>query len=96
MKGRKCAFVKGGLLNGYLGKEIGLKVKDLKTPCKRSSGRKKMDAEVVVVEESSRSLRQLRIERLNDPIQLSRETRCVRVVLHGRKDVAIAMTQCTG
>ena len=90
VKGRKCAFVKGGLLNRYLGKValsneieyhvcwwMALKVKDLKTPCKRLSGRKKTDAEVVVVERSSRSLRQLRRERLNDPIKLSWKTRCV-------------------
>eukprot|EP00957_Ditylum_brightwellii_P197499 15047547-Ditylum_brightwellii.AAC.1 len=60
VKGRKCAFVKGGSLNRYLGKValsdeveysvfwwMALKVKDFKTPCKRLSGRKKMDAEVV-------------------------------------------------
>ena len=59
MKGRKCAFVKGGLLNRYLGKValsdeveyrvcqwMALKVKDLKRPCKILSGRKKTDAEV--------------------------------------------------
>eukprot|EP00957_Ditylum_brightwellii_P097386 7417312-Ditylum_brightwellii.AAC.1 len=75
---------------------MALKVKDLKTPCKRSSGRKKRNAEVVVVEESSRSLRQLRREKLNDPIELSRKTRCVRVVLHERKDVVIDLKQHTG
>eukprot|EP00957_Ditylum_brightwellii_P156926 11943780-Ditylum_brightwellii.AAC.1 len=51
---------------------------------------------MVVVEESSRSLRQLRIERLNNPIQLSRKTRCVKVVLRGWKDVVIDMKQHTG
>eukprot|EP00957_Ditylum_brightwellii_P122865 9368598-Ditylum_brightwellii.AAC.1 len=69
-KGRKCTFVKGGWLNRYLGKEavsdeveyhvcwwMALNVKDLKTSCKRSSGKKKTDVEVVVVEESSRCLR---------------------------------------
>eukprot|EP00957_Ditylum_brightwellii_P149981 11423129-Ditylum_brightwellii.AAC.1 len=55
-----------------------------------------MDAEVVVVKESSRNLRQLRRERLNNPIQLSRKTRCVDVALHGQKDVVIDMKQCTG
>eukprot|EP00957_Ditylum_brightwellii_P046517 3530518-Ditylum_brightwellii.AAC.1 len=80
----------------YLGKEalsdeieyhvclwMALNVKDLRTPCKISSDRKKMDAEVLVVEESSRRSRQLRRERLNDPIQLSRKTRFVGVVLCG-------------
>eukprot|EP00957_Ditylum_brightwellii_P101953 7770724-Ditylum_brightwellii.AAC.1 len=66
---------------------MALKVKDLKTPCKRLSGRKKTDAEVVAVERSSRSLRQFRRERLNDPMKLSKKTRCVCVVLHGQKDV---------
>eukprot|EP00957_Ditylum_brightwellii_P045040 3416665-Ditylum_brightwellii.AAC.1 len=55
-----------------------------------------MDAEVVVVEESSRCLKKLRRERLNNPIQLSRKTRCIRVVLCGQKDVVIDMKQCTG
>eukprot|EP00957_Ditylum_brightwellii_P169713 12917845-Ditylum_brightwellii.AAC.1 len=75
-KERKCAFVKGELLNRYLGKEalsdeveycicwwMALKVKDLNTSHKRLSDRKKTDAEVVVVEESSRRLRQLAQER---------------------------------
>eukprot|EP00957_Ditylum_brightwellii_P075559 5742560-Ditylum_brightwellii.AAC.1 len=55
-----------------------------------------MGAKVVVFEENSRSLRQLRRERLNDPIKLSRKTRCVRVVLCGKKDVVIDMKQRTG
>eukprot|EP00957_Ditylum_brightwellii_P105475 8040668-Ditylum_brightwellii.AAC.1 len=53
VKGKKYAFVKGGLLNRYLGKValsnevenrvcwwMALKVKDLKRPCKILSGRK--------------------------------------------------------
>ena len=67
----------------------------MKTPCKRLSGIKKTDAEVVVVERSSRSLRQLRRERLNDPIKLSRKTRCVQVVLHEWKDVVIDLKKRT-
>ena len=107
--GRKCAFVKGGLLNRYLAKValsdkveyrvcwwMALKVKDLKRPCKILSGRKKTDAEVVVVERSSIGLRQLRRERLNDPIKLSTKTRYVQVVLHGWKDVVIDLKKWTG
>eukprot|EP00957_Ditylum_brightwellii_P127311 9707489-Ditylum_brightwellii.AAC.1 len=75
---------------------MALKVEDLKTPCKRLSGKKKPDAEVVAVEESNRSLRQFRRKRPNDQIQLSRKTRCVRVVLHVQKDVVIDLKQCTG
>eukprot|EP00957_Ditylum_brightwellii_P178003 13558820-Ditylum_brightwellii.AAC.1 len=55
-----------------------------------------MDTEVVVVEESSSSLRQIRRERQNNPIQLSRKTRCVRDVLYGQKDVMINTKWHTG
>eukprot|EP00957_Ditylum_brightwellii_P039807 3013999-Ditylum_brightwellii.AAC.1 len=75
---------------------MALKVKDLKTPCKRLTDRKETDAEVVVIEKSSRSLRQLRRERLNDPINLSRKTRYVRVVLHGQKDVVVDLKKRKG
>ena len=89
-EGELMYICEGWIVNRYLGKValsndveyrvcwwMAIKVKDLKRPCKILSGRKKTDAEVVVVQRSSRSLRQLRRERLNDPIKLSRKTRCV-------------------
>eukprot|EP00957_Ditylum_brightwellii_P050835 3854782-Ditylum_brightwellii.AAC.1 len=73
------------------------KLKDLKMPCKRpSSSRKKMASPVVVVEESNRKLRQLKRERLKNPIRLSRKTRTVRVVFSRHQDMLIDMMQHVG
>ena len=103
---RECSYIKGGLLNRYLGNEafdegkeyrlcryVAPRLKGVRIPRKRGTGKKMVVARDQDFVGGTRAMRQFIRERRKCPISLTKQTKSVQVVISGCDDVVIDLTK---